>query len=170
MCRNLGRVGQTAQNKELLIYFFVFSCTLFVFHPYLFLGLDCPEFCLLVVTYNTQTSKPPAGFKPGIPSIDWLQSLALDRLANRIAIFEPRTSRVQFRSVTDWAILFNLTGWRRLSTRSTCVQTSQGLLFVSQVSNYNYCYCFTLLWEAHYLIYLHLCVRYVCKMWRHSCP
>ena len=34
--------------------YFVFSYTMFVLHPYLCLCLDCPAFCLLVFTYNTQ--------------------------------------------------------------------------------------------------------------------
>ena len=64
MCRNLGRVGQTVQNKALLIYFFVFSCTLFVFHPYLFLGLDCPEFCLYLQHTDIQA---PGGIQTRNP-------------------------------------------------------------------------------------------------------
>ena len=43
--------------------FFVFSCTLFVLHPYLVLCLDCPAFCLLSVlaaytTHNTNIHAP----------------------------------------------------------------------------------------------------------------
>ena len=33
-------------------FFFVFSCTLFLLHPYLSLLLDCPAFCLLLTTRN----------------------------------------------------------------------------------------------------------------------
>jgi hypothetical protein len=40
---------------------------------------------LYLTTHNTHqkhTSIPLAGFEPGIPAIDWLQTLSLDRSAN----------------------------------------------------------------------------------------
>jgi hypothetical protein len=60
--------------------FFVFSFTLFVLHPYLFLCLGYPVFYLLpLLKHTTQTFMPPAGFKPAIPASDRPQTLALDR-------------------------------------------------------------------------------------------
>ena len=62
-------------------YFCVFSCILFLLHPYLFLYFDCPAFCLFVFTvqHTTQTSMPPAGFEPATPANDRPQTLTLDR-------------------------------------------------------------------------------------------
>ena len=41
-------------------FFFVFSCTLFVFYTYLFLCLECPAFCLVSIrtTHNTNIHAP----------------------------------------------------------------------------------------------------------------
>ena len=41
--------GKSRLHRDL---FFVFSCTLFVLHPYLFRCLDCPAFCLFVLQHT----------------------------------------------------------------------------------------------------------------------
>ena len=54
-------VGTGAKNFiPACVCFLVFSCTLFVLHPYLFLCLDCPAFCLLsfLTTHNTNLPAP----------------------------------------------------------------------------------------------------------------
>jgi hypothetical protein len=65
--------------------FVFFLCTSSV----LLLCPECPgcalcPFCPYCATHTTQTSMPPAGFKPPIPAGDRPQTLALDRSATGI--------------------------------------------------------------------------------------
>ena len=63
--------------------FFVFSCTVSVLHPYLFLSLDCPAFCLLslLTTHNTTIHLPCGIFFCSLDfictSLSWLSWLCL---------------------------------------------------------------------------------------------
>ena len=50
-----GWMRKTSPHPEL---FFVFILLHSVLHPYLFLCLDCPAFCLFVFTYKTQQKYP----------------------------------------------------------------------------------------------------------------
>ena len=73
---------------------FVFSFTLFVLHPYLFLCLNYPPFYLCVyLQHTTQTSMLPAVFEPAITARDRPQTLALDRSASGVGRFDPRSAR-----------------------------------------------------------------------------
>ena len=74
-----GRVLKISPTPGL----FVFSCALFVLHPYLFLCLDCPAFChfFFYLQHTSQTSMPPAGFEPATPASDRSQTLDLSRSA-----------------------------------------------------------------------------------------
>jgi hypothetical protein len=55
-------------------------------------------------TNTTQTSMPPAGFKPTIPVSERPQTHALDRTATGIGFFDPRTVQPVASCYTDWAI------------------------------------------------------------------
>ena len=61
---------------------FVFSYILFELHPYLFVCLDCPAFCLLSLLYSTHTHTHPAGFEPAVTASDWPPTLALRPLGH----------------------------------------------------------------------------------------
>ena len=65
-----------------VIFFLVFSCTLFVLQPYLFLCLPVLHFVSSLLT--TQTSMSPAGFEPAILASDRPQTLALNRAATEL--------------------------------------------------------------------------------------
>jgi hypothetical protein len=52
----LDECGKSHPHRD--FFFFAFSCTPFVLHPYLCLYPDCPAFCLFVFTYKTQHKHP----------------------------------------------------------------------------------------------------------------
>jgi hypothetical protein len=64
-----GRVRKISPPPGFL-FFLLYS----ILHPYLFLHLYCPAFCL-----TTQTSIFPAGFEPATPTSDRPKTFALDR-------------------------------------------------------------------------------------------
>ena len=66
-------------------FFFLYSRVLCVLHPYLVSSLNCFAFCFcLYLQHTTQTSMPPAGFEPAIPTSDRPQTLTLDSSATGI--------------------------------------------------------------------------------------
>ena len=62
-----------------LFYILLYS----VFHPYLFLCLDCSAFCLYL-QHTTQTSMPPGGFEPARPLRSAVGSLNLPALSESL--------------------------------------------------------------------------------------
>ena len=72
-------------------------CSLSVLYPYFFvLNVLAFPFRPYCTTHTTQTSMPPAGFKPAIPAGDRQQTLALDRSATGIGRFDHRTASSRY--------------------------------------------------------------------------
>ena len=94
----LRHPGQVWAGAENLVHtgILLFSSTLFVLHPYLFLCLHFPAFCLYL-QHTTHTYMPPAEFELATPARDRLLTLALDRSATVIGYdlqtVEPVASR-----------------------------------------------------------------------------
>jgi hypothetical protein len=83
----------------------------------LFLCLDCPAFCFLSFSYNTQhkhTSVPSAGLEPASSASDQQQTFALNRSATGISRFDPRTVQPVQSRHTDSAIPVHITVCRQL--------------------------------------------------------
>ena len=79
--RRLGGLqNQSGRGRKILPppgFFFVFSSTLFVLHSLSSLSSILPF--RLYLQHTTQTSMPPARFKPAVPASERLQTYALDR-------------------------------------------------------------------------------------------
>ena len=67
-------------------FFFIFSCTVFILQPFLFVCLECPAYYLFVFTvqHTTKTFMPQAGFEPVTPASDQSQTLTLVHSATGI--------------------------------------------------------------------------------------